>query len=156
MISAEIHERLQFSHSTLSEIRRLESRLLLLPPIFRSLIRTIDKLEAFMDTFRAVDSKPFDLEQYRMTKEVLHNYKDMTKEYSQNATFLHDKVRASAQLLLDTLNLKHQRIAQRTGEATLAINNSAAHDSATIRVITIVTLLYLPATFVAVRASILD
>lgn len=91
-----------------------------------------------------------------MTKEVLHNYKDMTKEYSQNATFLHDKVRASAQLLLDTLNLKHQRIAQRTGEATLAINNSAAHDSATIRVITIVTLLYLPATFVAVRASILD
>ncbi|KAL6714394.1 hypothetical protein ACLMJK_007817 [Lecanora helva] len=149
VISAEIHEKLQFSHSTLSYLHRLENRLLLLPPIFQSLMRTIDKLNAFVDMFRIHCNTS--TEEQRAVKETLENYKIMVEEYSQNALFILSKVRASSQLLLDTLNLKHQRIAQKTSESTLTINNSAASDSATVRVITVVTLLYLPATFIAVR-----
>lgn len=135
----------------LSELRRLENRLMLLPSIFRSLIRTIGKLDAFVDLFRAYEGASLDTQ--RATKEILQNYKAMTEEYSQNAVFILEKVRASAQLLLDTLNLKHERIAQQNSENTLALSDAAARDSSTIRVITIVTLLYLPASFIAVRAS---
>ena len=151
VMSAEVHEKLKFSHSTLSELRQLENRLMLLPSIFRSLIRTIGKLDTFVDLFQAYEGAPLDSQ--RATKEILENYKGLTEEYCQNAEFILGKVRTSAQLLLDTLNLKHQRIAQQISENTLVLSNSAARDSSTIHVITIVTLLYLPATFIAVRAS---
>ena len=84
------------------------------------------------------------------TEEVLQNYSVMAAAYSQNAIYLRDKVRGTAQLLSDTLNLKHQRIAQSISENTLTLTDAAAKDSATIRVITVVSLLYLPATFIAV------
>ena len=105
-------------------------------------------LRAFNDTFQAEGS--ISNHDHCATHEVLQNYATMAAAYSQNATFLHDKIHGTAQLLSDTLNLKHQKIAQSVSENTLAFTNAAVKDSATIRVITIVTLLYLPATFVAV------
>ena len=87
------------------------------------------------------------------TLEVLPNYRTLAEAYSQNATFLIDKIRKTAQLVSDTLNMKHQKITQDTNENTLALTNAAVKDSATIRVITVVTLLYLPTTFVAVSTS---
>ena len=148
MISADIDEKLQFSHSTLSALRRIEARLLLLPPIFHSLIQDINMLKAFNDALRAVGSIPES--DHCATQEVLQNYATMAAAYSQNAVFLRDKIRGTAQLLADTLNLKHQKIAQSISENTLALTDAAVKDSATIRVITVATLLYLPATFVAV------
>ena len=133
----------------LSALRRIEARLLLLPSIFHSLIQNIDMLRDFNDTFQV--EKSISDHDHRATREVLQNYATMAAAYSQNATFLRDKTRGTAQLLSDTLNLKDQKIAQSISENTLALTNAAAKDSASIRVITIVTLLYLPATFVAVR-----
>lgn len=78
----------------------------------------------------------------------------MANDYIRNAVFLLDKIRGTAQLLSDTLNLKHQQTSQNISENTLALTNSAVRDSATIRVITVVTLLYLPATFVAVSSLV--
>lgn len=88
----------------------------------------------------------------RFTLETLANYRTLIEAYSQNTTFLVEKIRKTAQLLSDTLNLKQQQIAQNTNEITLALTNAAVKDSATIRVITVVTLLYLPTTFVAVSS----
>lgn len=76
----------------------------------------------------------------------------MVAAYNSNAAYLLDKVQATAQLLADTLNLKHQQTAQRVSENTLALNDAAVKDSATIRVITVVTLVYLPANFIAVSS----
>ena len=78
---------------------------------------------------------------------------EFLQAYSQNTAFLIDKIRKTAQLVSDTLNMKHQQIAQDTNENTLALTNAAVKDSATIRVITVVTILYLPTTFVAVSIS---
>lgn len=105
-------------------------------------------LGAFNDAVQA-EGDIFHYEQCA-TQEILQNYATMAVAYSQNATFLRDKIRGTAQLLSDTLSLKYQKIAQSTSENTLALTGAASQDSATIRVITIVTLLYLPATFVAV------
>ena len=151
VIGADIDDQLRFSHSTLSALRRIEGRLLLLPSIFHSLIRDINTLLDFNDTFRS-DGACFDYN-HCATQEVLHNYAAMTAAYSQNAEYLRDKIRGTAELLSETLNLKHQKIAQSISENTLALTNAAVKDSATIRVITVVTLLYLPATFVAVSSS---
>lgn len=147
-MGADIDDKLQFSHATLSALRRIEGRLLLLPSIFQSLIQDIDMLRAFTDAFQGEES--FLDSDHCATQEVLRNYTTMAAAYSQNATFLRDKVRGTAQLLSDTLNLKHQKNAQSISENTLALTNAAVNDSATIRVITVVTLVYLPATFVAV------
>ena len=143
-----INEKLQFSHSTLSELRRIEARLLLLPSIFHSLTQSIQLLEGYNGAVQA-DGSHLD-EIGRATSESLANYRNLIEAYSHNTAFLVEKIRKTAQLLSDTLNLKHQQIAQNTDENTLALTNAAVKDSATIRVITVVTLLYLPTTFVAV------
>ncbi|KAL9070263.1 MAG: hypothetical protein Q9161_004956 [Pseudevernia consocians] len=138
VIGADIDDKLQFSHATLSALRRIEDRLLLLPSILQSLIQDIDMLRAFADAVQGEESfLDFD---HCTTQEVLQNYTTMAAAYSQNATFLRDKIRGTAQLLSDTLNLKHQKNAQSISENTLALTNAAVNDSATIRVITVVTL----------------
>lgn len=111
-------------------------------------------LEAYNDAVQA-DGSDLD-ETCRSTLEILANYKRLIEAYSQNTKFLVEKIRKTAQLLSDTLNLKHQQIAQNTNVNTLALTNAAVKDSATIRVITVVTLLYLPTTFVAVSSSSLS
>ena len=107
-------------------------------------------LEAYNDDVQA-DGRIAD-DTCRFTLETLANYRTLIEAYSQNTTFLVEKIRKTAQLLSDTLNLKQQQIAQNTNEITLALTNAAVKDSATIRVITVVTLLYLPTTFVAVSS----
>ncbi len=151
IISAVIDEKLQFSHSTLSDLRRIEARLLLLPTMFHSLTQSIELLEVYSGAVQAGGSNSD--EECKSTSEILANYRTLVEAYSQNTTFLVEKIRKTAQLLSDTLNLKHQLIAQNTNQNTLALTNAAVKDSATIRVITVVTLLYLPTTFVAVGIS---
>lgn len=152
IISAVIDERLQFSHSTLSELRRIEGRLSLLPPILHSSIQTIHMLQTLNSAFQ--NGGTISDESHETTQEILQNYTSMANDYIRNAVFLLDKIRGTAQLLSDTLNLKHQQTSQNISENTLALTNSAVRDSATIRVITVVTLLYLPATFVAVSSLV--
>ena len=86
---------------------------------------------------------------------MLQNYVVLIEAYRQNAKFMIQKIRGTAQLLLDTLNLKHQRVAHSLSEHTLALTDATVNESVTVRVITIVTLIYLPTTFVAVCASYL-
>ena len=106
-------------------------------------------MEAYTDALHF--NSNISVENYRCTKEILQNHNNTTAAYSQNAVFILNKVRGTGQLLSDTLSLKHQKNAEVISENMLALNNMAAKDSATIRVITMVTLLFLPAQFVAVR-----
>lgn len=110
-------------------------------------------LEAFNDAFHT-NNASLD-ETHNTTREVLQNCNTTITAYTHNAVFIRDKIRGTAQLLSDTLNLKHQQTAQRISGNTLALNDAAVRESATIRVITVVTLLFLPSSFVAVSRSIL-
>lgn len=148
VLSATISEKLQFSHSTLSSLPRLETRLLLLQPLLRSIIQSIQLLEAYNGSLSV--SGDISNECQSATKDFLKNYEITAEAYLQNATFLLYKVRGTAQLLPDTLNLRHQQSAQTVSENTFIFTRSTVQDSATIRVITLVTMLYLPASFVAV------
>lgn len=108
----------------------------------------LNVLETFNDSLLADDINT--VEAHQNTRELLENYATTIASYNSNALYLLDKIRGTAQLLADTLNLKHQQTAQLVSQNTLALNQSAARDSATIRVVTVVTLIYLPANFVAV------
>ena len=133
----------------LLRLRHLEARLLLLPPIFQSLIQIIQTLQTMNDALQA-DGAVSD-ETHKSTQETLHNYITATAAYLQNATFILQKIRATAQMLSDTLKMKHQQTAQNISKNTLALNNRVVQDSGTIRVITVVTLLFLPGQFIAVK-----
>ena len=133
----------------LLQLRRLEARLLMLPPIFQSLIQAVQTLQTMNDAFQA-DGAVSD-EIHKATQETLQNYSRAAVAYLQNATFILQKIRATAQMLSDTLKMKHQQTAQNISKNTLAMNNRVVQDSGTIRVITVVTLLFLPGQFIAVR-----
>lgn len=148
VFSAIIDKELQISHSTLSGLRHIEGRVLLLPPIFQSLAQNIQALQTFNDSLQADGGTPN--ENHTQTQELLQNYATMVAAYNSNAAFLVDKIRATAQLLPNTLNLRYQLTAQGISENALALNDAALRDSATIRTITVVTLIYLPANFIAV------
>ncbi len=119
----------------LLQLRRLEARLLLLPPIFQSLIQVIQTLQTVNDAFQA-DGAVSD-ETHKTTQEILQNHSRAAVAYLQNATFILQKIRATAQMLSDTLIMKHQQ--------------TVMQDSETIRVITVATLLFLPGQFIAVN-----
>lgn len=149
VISTIIDEELNLNHSMLLQLRRLEARLLLLPPIFQSLIQAIQTLQTMNNAFQA-DGAVSD-ETHKATQETLENYKRTATAYLQNATFILQKIRATAHMLSDTLKMKHQQTAQNISKNTLALNDKVVQDSGTIRVITVVTLLFLPGQFIAVR-----
>ena len=90
-------------------------------------------------------------ETHKATQETLQNYSRAAVAYLQNATFILQKIRATAQMLSDTLKMKHQQTAQNISKNTLAMNNRVVQDSGTVRVITVVTLLFLPGQFIAVK-----
>ena len=90
-------------------------------------------------------------ETHKATQESLQNYSRAAAAYQQNATFILQKIRATAQMLSDTLKMKNQQTAENISKNTLALNNRVVLDSGTIRVITVVTLLFLPGQFIAVK-----
>jgi len=78
------------------------------------LAHNIRILETFNDALQNDGSTSN--ENHEDTSELLQNYATMVAAYNSNAAYLLDKVQGTAQLLADTLNLKHQQIAQRVSE----------------------------------------
>lgn len=70
-----------------------------------------------------------------------------------HARGIHDKCQSAVQLVDRALNLKHQRIAQEQTELMTKLAESTVDDSATVRVITVITLIYLSFTVVGVSLS---
>lgn len=101
------------------------------------------------DAFQADGAVSHDT--HKATQETLQNYDRAAAAYLQNATFITQKIRATAQMLSDTLKMKNQQTAQNISKNMLALNDRVVQDSGTIRVITVVTLLFLPGQFIAVK-----
>ena len=154
---------LQVTADTLTRVRFIESRLLPLPPIFHSYTETLGNL-SYLSTI-LFTQKNIGPDAKSETAYILQNLIRQTASYARNARFLLVKAASIAQLLSDVLALKNQDIAmQQSGhlfeltttshaqnESICAMTRASAKDSSTVRVITVVTLVYLPTTFVCVR-----
>jgi hypothetical protein len=84
----------------------------------------------------------------------LQNYQDKATAWASNANALLTTCERAVQLLDRVLNLKSQQLAQQQNTNILALTKSTVDDSATVRVITAITLVYLSCTVVAVSSSI--
>jgi len=148
---------------TLTRVRFIESRLLPLPPIFHSYTETLGNLSYFSTIL--FTEKNIGSDAKSETACILRSLIRQTASYTRNARFLLGKTAGIAQLLSDVLALKNQHIAmQQSGhlfdltttshaqnESICAMTRASVKDSSTVRVITVVMLVYLPTTFVCVR-----
>lgn len=78
-------------------------------------------------------------------KQLLNNYLTTINSYGQAAWSLQTRTSRIAAHITDTLSFKDAYVAKRQTEFMV-------RDSTTVRVITVVTLIYLPSTFMAVSA----
>ncbi|XTI91235.1 hypothetical protein V2W45_1471055 [Cenococcum geophilum] len=144
---------------TLTRVRFIESRLLPLPPIFHSYTETLGNLSYFSTIL--FTEKNIGSDAKSETACILRNLIRQTASYTRNARLLLVKTTSIAQLLSDVLALKNQHIAmQQSGhlfdltttshaqnESICAMTRASVKDSSTVRVITVVMLVYLPTTF---------
>jgi hypothetical protein len=155
----------QLRASTLTRVRFIESRLLPLVPIFESYSETFAGLSQLNQAVlaRGLTTK----EQCQRTHQTLQNMLHQNAAYARNTKFLLRKITSTADLLSDALALKNQHVAQEhndhlfklanlshlQNESICAMAQITVQDSATIKVITVATLAFLPSTFVAVSLA---
>jgi hypothetical protein len=83
----------------------------------------------------------------------LASYSSLVQSYSVNIEVLISRCRTLSQFVVNSIGIRNQVNTQTQNEVMLRINRVLVRDSASIKVITIVTLVYLPASFVAVSLS---
>ncbi|KAL4905088.1 hypothetical protein BDW74DRAFT_167840 [Aspergillus multicolor] len=139
-VAAEIDKPLRVNHESLTAVRSTENRCLALQPIFQSLGKTFEVLhQANAALADRGATEEYDLQ---MMKQLLNNYSSTVNSYGQAAWSLQSRTSRIAAHITDTLSFKDAYISKRQTEFML-------RDSTTVRVITVVTLVYLPATFMA-------
>lgn len=146
-----LEEELRVNHETLGTVRHAEARCLSLTPIFSSLQKVFQALHGGNDALAARNiTQQSDT---HSMKQLLNNYVNMVDAYNQQASFLKSRTACLAVSITDTLSFKDSNTAKRQSEYMLDLTLSTVDDSTTVRVITIVTLIYLPFTFMAVRGT---
>ncbi|KAI6089253.1 hypothetical protein F4821DRAFT_257052 [Hypoxylon rubiginosum] len=129
-----IDEPLRVGHETLSSLTSLDSRFL----------QASTLLSLSEDLLRELSSA-FSQEPSLDTTEVIvtiDNYRRQVVAYYRTTTFLQRRAQTTAQLAADTLSLRDQVLAKQQNSTMLQLNKSAVF-------LTMLTLLYLPASFVA-------
>ncbi|PKY00575.1 hypothetical protein P168DRAFT_69791 [Aspergillus campestris IBT 28561] len=80
---------------------------------------------------------------------VLEHHRVSLEGHLDSVTALERKVRGISQLLAVALNLRNQSVTIEINNRSLDMNRESVDDNATVRVVTLVTLTYLPASFVS-------
>ncbi|KAL4783294.1 hypothetical protein BJX76DRAFT_259744 [Aspergillus varians] len=134
------HASLSTVRTALSNVRTTGNRCLVLQPIFWSLDKSFDVLHQANAALSVASITP----QYesQAMRQLLHNSSASMKSYRQAASSLQDRASRCAEYITDTLSYKDATVAKRQAEFML-------RDSTSVRVITFVTLIYLPSTFTA-------
>lgn len=134
-----IDEPLRLNYDNLSALSNLEIRFLQISTIVESTTETIDGLCQLFDELSRPNSEA----------QNLRNICRKCLVSSRTATNLKNRVQIMARLLSDTLLLRDQMVANQQNTNMFQLNKSAVF-------ITTLTLLYLPASFMAVSASNLE
>lgn len=87
-------------------------------------------------------------------EQLLDNYLTHVEAYTQSALFLQGQTARAAQLLSDAIAFGISITTQAQTDYMLDLTLATSDDSMTVRVITVVTLIYLPSTFMAVSDSL--
>jgi Mg2+ and Co2+ transporter CorA len=128
-------------YENLQSLRVIERKLAPLLAIFSSHRNVLSKL--FQINSNLLRSAVVSKQQFDANIGIIESMHESTSAYERETEHMLGRVRSTSQLISDTIALKSQNTSQ-------IMSNQMLRDSGTIRVITLVTLVYLPATFVAV------
>ncbi|KAL2035133.1 hypothetical protein VTO58DRAFT_101050 [Aureobasidium pullulans] len=141
--------------NTLATLRALEDKI-----IFRTLggLKTALKIVHALDTLNEriyVDSH-VEPEAFNKMKESLNNFSETLQGHTQSVEIMEKRLTATIsswssllELRNQSIELKNQRTAEETNRLMLRLNLKSVDDNTTVKLITIFTLVYLPASFVA-------
>ncbi|KAI9660943.1 MAG: hypothetical protein M1821_009270 [Bathelium mastoideum] len=132
---------------TLKTVRSVETHLLPLEPVLKSLQKLLSEMKRFnstLETAQVTEHSPA-----MVIPAALTDFEKEAACYREHASYLIRRAQSTAQSILDTLNLDSQTLAHCQSDNMFVLARAAQEDSVTIRVITLVTLFYLPFSFVA-------
>lgn len=135
-----IEEPLAVNHRTLMTARYIENRFLPLRSIFPSSNQIFETIRHANNCL--AKAQVLQEDQSSNMGYLLKNYTRQLEAYVQHTLFLQSRAARTAQTLTDTLSFKNSRY-------TLDLTMSSLDDSSTVRVITVMTMIYLPPTFAA-------
>ncbi|KAG9764585.1 hypothetical protein KCU73_g895, partial [Aureobasidium melanogenum] len=154
----------------IANLRFIEDSCMPLTPIYSHLSRVLKCLQGLEMSQKSSDN--YLLIQESQFQSTIQNYEHQLAGFMENATLLSTRITSVSQLLSDTLTFKQQQIATEqqhiaieqqhiaTKQQNLATTQNglvlrltqlSVNDSNAVRVITILTLIYLPATTIAYR-----
>jgi len=135
-----ITEDVRVNHDTLGKVRSLESRFLPMKAILENFVDVLDELKDLSESLAA--DKTLSASDAKAAKRRLENCRKQCLAYSRSAEFLAHRSDNAARLLADTLDFRNQFVAQEQNLKILILTRSAVF-------ITVLTLIYLPWTFVS-------
>ncbi|KAK0719272.1 hypothetical protein B0H67DRAFT_485871 [Lasiosphaeris hirsuta] len=130
-----IEEPLRIGYDNLSALIALETRFLQIPTILATTSATLDDLSSFLASL----SPTADRHTGTLT---LRNLRRQSRAHARTAAHMQERARMTARLLANTLSFRDQIVATEQNGNMLQLNKSAVF-------ITMLTLLYLPGSFVA-------
>lgn len=133
--------------SQLDFIRRKITPLEPLLLVFRT---TLDGLDNAFHRWRASRPKDCHSKSEQEWLDLICNYRYRTSSYEAYVCGMKEKCSTALQLLNGILDFNNQNIARQQNERVYLLTNSTVDDSATVRVITGITLIFLSFTAVAV------
>ncbi|KAF8244930.1 hypothetical protein K440DRAFT_557560, partial [Wilcoxina mikolae CBS 423.85] len=135
------------SFETMLALRNLESKVTPLSTVFGGTLPTIRSLQALNNMLH--HEQGFNEKDHSQIANRLSIYESRLEGYIISTAALQDRIRILTDQLADALNLKNQETAASVNGHMLMLTRDTVDDSATVRVVTLVTLIYLPASFVA-------
>ncbi|KAF9890502.1 hypothetical protein FE257_005907 [Aspergillus nanangensis] len=136
-----VNDELEDNYRRLDFVRSIEYSCAPLQPIFQSLTKTFNTLARANDFLGDRDAPAM--------RQLLDNYHSHVDAYSQSALILQTQTARAAQILSDAISFKISMTAQAQTDYMLDLTVATSDDAKTVRVITVVTLIYLPSTFMA-------
>jgi hypothetical protein len=139
-----IEEPLRVNHETLGKLQFIESRFLPVNGILASYTDVLAELKGLLRTMIA--TRAISHEDKKSAERDIENKRKSCASFARNAHFLQRRCESTSQLLSNTLAFKNQVVAQEQNHSMLRLTKSAVF-------LTILTVFYLPWSFVAVCGS---
>lgn len=134
----------------MAKLSLISKRLLPIQPLLLSLMRILDGLENCC----SFTLPGFSNAQTLQWQQFLKSSRDSAMALQDNAQVLQQKLAECSQLLTWILSYKSQCIAEQQNERVLQLTHSTVDDSATVRVMTAITLVFLSFTAIAVSVHV--
>jgi hypothetical protein len=147
-------EYLDISFKKLQTWRDLEDRVMPLASMFQAQLDLLDILQEIDNRFAEAASTstttaPDGREVLSVKSKFFHSRKGPVKALMASSTGLQKRIHGVLNLLADTLEMRNHKQLARKNDHLVHLQRENVEDSDTVQIITVVTLMYLPASFVA-------